>query len=57
MFQQRVSPTVNTFGNVVKMNQIDVRASNPTFEYGQDVGSPMAVGKIVNSKSQSSLKE
>ena len=52
MFQQRVSPTIHTFGNVVKMNnEANVRASNPNFEYGQGISSPMAIGKISKNRS------
>ena len=47
MFQQRVSPTINTFTNVVKLNDTNVRASQPNFEYGQNLNSPMALGKVM----------
>ena len=53
MFQaSRVSPTVNTFANVVKLNDSSVRASNPNFEYGQkNLNSPMAVGTVKKNRS------
>lgn len=56
MFQSRVSPTVNTLTNVVKLNDSSLRVSNPNFEYGQNnVSSPMAAGRITKNRSQSGL--
>ena len=53
--QQRVSPTVNTFSNVIKLNSNDIRASNPNFDYDGALSSPMAVGKVKKQRSQSTL--